>query len=517
MGAPLRPDELILIVNKNEPKGKELAEFYAQQRGVPAGRIVELDLPAGDFVTPAEFRDRALVPLRQLLQQQGLKDRVRCMVTFFGVPLRISELTLSPQEKAEFSALTAELQRVQQIMVARVSALEATARKYQPGFNPARTNAQGEELIHRAEAARNALASAVQRVPAGPAREKATAELMQAMRALQQPVPASQPATASSVTGAAKPHELESLVARIESPEARTAARELSRAMGPAAYLQVLKLHEAFLSPEQSDAAFDSELALLWWGAYPRAGWQPNPLRAGAQPGARPGANIVMVSRLDGPTAQRVHELIETSVAVEKTGLSGRAVIDTQGIAEKAPNAGPYGEFDEHLRRLAALLRKKSRLDVVLDEKPEVLPPGSVNNVAIYAGWYSVSKYVPGMQFSRGAVGFHIASFTMGSLHQPFDGDWSRSLLADGCVATMGPVSEPYLFAFPQPDDFFALLLTGKLTLAEAYWRTLPLVSWKMCLVGDPLYAPYRAAPALSVEDLPPRLHPVFSDPAASR
>jgi hypothetical protein len=94
----------------------------------------------------------------------------------------------------------------------------------------------------------------------------------------------------------------------------------------------------------------------------------------------------------------------------------------------------------------------------------------------------------------------------MTSLHNPADRGWCPGLLNDGVAATLGPVSEPYLHAFPRPDDFFPLLLTGRFTLAEAYWHTNPVVSWKMCIVGDPLYKPYRTNPPLRVQDLPERI-----------
>jgi len=78
--------------------------------------------------------------------------------------------------------------------------------------------------------------------------------------------------------------------------------------------------------------------------------------------------------------------------------------------------------------------------------------------------------------------------------------------MTDGVVATLGPVAEPYLHAFPQPDEFFPLLCTGRLTLAEVYWYSNPLVSWMNTCVGDPLYTPFRVNPPLKVEDLPPNL-----------
>ena len=80
---------------------------------------------------------------------------------------------------------------------------------------------------------------------------------------------------------------------------------------------------------------------------------------------------------------------------------------------------------------------------------------------------------------------------------------WCRGLLLDGIAATLGPVNEPFLQAFPPPDEFFPLLMTGKYTLAEVYWKTLPSVSWQMAIIGDPLYNPFKARPALAIEALP--------------
>lgn len=61
-------------------------------------------------------------------------------------------------------------------------------------------------------------------------------------------------------------------------------------------------------------------------------------------------------------------------------------------------------------------------------------------------------------------------------------------MLEEGIAATIGPVGEPYVQSFPVPEIFFKYLTEGYLTLAEAYLISLPYLSWKMVLVGDPLY-----------------------------
>jgi len=61
----------------------------------------------------------------------------------------------------------------------------------------------------------------------------------------------------------------------------------------------------------------------------------------------------------------------------------------------------------------------------------------------------------------------------------------------DGITATLGPVAEPYLHTFPESRAFFPKLYEGN-CLVEAYYRTKPVNSWQMLLIGDPLYRPFK-------------------------
>jgi len=65
-------------------------------------------------------------------------------------------------------------------------------------------------------------------------------------------------------------------------------------------------------------------------------------------------------------------------------------------------------------------------------------------------------------------------------------------MLEKGVAATIGPVGEPYVQAFPVPEIFFGYLVDGYLSLAECYLISTPYLSWKMVLVGDPLYRPFK-------------------------
>ena len=65
-------------------------------------------------------------------------------------------------------------------------------------------------------------------------------------------------------------------------------------------------------------------------------------------------------------------------------------------------------------------------------------------------------------------------------------------MLEKGIAATIGPVAEPYVQAFPVPEVFFSAILKGDLTLAECYALANPFLSWRMVLIGDPLYRPFK-------------------------
>src|SRR3954471_7296064 len=85
----LTADDLLLVTNKNVPEGRKLAEFYAAQRKVPDGRIVELDLPAVDEIPFNAYEEKVVPVLREFLVKNGLATKVTAAVTFYGVPLRI--------------------------------------------------------------------------------------------------------------------------------------------------------------------------------------------------------------------------------------------------------------------------------------------------------------------------------------------------------------------------------------------------------------------------------------------
>ena len=241
------------------------------------------------------------------------------------------------------------------------------------------------------------------------------------------------------------------------------------------------------INGKETHASVDSELSLVLFDSYNLYRWQPNMLKDEVR---SHNSITLMVSRLDGPDYNIIKGLVDKAIATEKKGLKGIAYIDSRGITSR----NMFGHFDQSLRNLAAFTRSETEIPVREERAAKLFAPGTCPQTALYCGWYSLSKYVDAFDFVDGAIGYHIASFEAASLRDPNSSQWCPSMLMDGITATLGPVAEPYLHTFPEPRAFFPKLYEGN-CLVEAYYRTKPVNSWQMLLIGDPLYKPFKTFP----------------------
>lgn len=240
-------------------------------------------------------------------------------------------------------------------------------------------------------------------------------------------------------------------------------------------------------------ASVDSELSLVRVQGHPVAGWVKNPyfLQFQTEKTEYRKAQVLMVARLDGPDEEIVRRLISDSLQVEKKGLTGTAYFDARWPQpENQKKLQGYALYDNAIHEAAKITKKV--VSTVINEKASLFQAGDAKDAALYCGWYSLAKYVDAFNWQQGAVAYHIASSECTTLKKEGSQVWCKRLLEEGVAATIGPVGEPYVQAFPFPQIFFGLLLDGDFTLAEAYFLSLPYISWKMVLIGDPLYQPFR-------------------------
>ncbi len=248
--------------------------------------------------------------------------------------------------------------------------------------------------------------------------------------------------------------------------------------------------------------AVDSELMMLAHPNYPINAFVPNPVFQNENPGVTERAQIVKVSRLDGPTVDDALALVDRAMAAERTGLLGRAYVDIGGL---------HAIGDQWLESVVTQLDDLG-FSPVVDRAPSTMPATArCDAPVIYFGWYAGSINgpfaLPGFQFPPGAIAFHIHSYSAATLRSSTSG-WTGPLVARGATAVVGNVFEPYLELTHRPNLFLRALTRGA-TLAEAALFALPELSWQTVVVGDPLYRPFAVSGPEQLKNLaalPPRI-----------
>ncbi len=195
-----------------------------------------------------------------------------------------------------------------------------------------------------------------------------------------------------------------------------------------------------------------------------------------------------MTSRLDAANAKIVKRIINDSIEAEQEGLKGSAYFDARWKNPGKKKVAGYGLYDRSIHRAAKSLSEKTQMNVIFNDVGSLFQKGESPDTALYCGWYSLAKYVDAFTWQKGSVGYHIASSECATLRNENSQVWCKKMLDYGIAATIGPVGEPYVQSFPMPEIFFKFLAEGYLNLAESYLISLPYLSWKMVLVGDPLY-----------------------------
>ena len=90
--------------------------------------------------------------MREFLKRNELHDKISCLVTFWGVPLRIGRRSLSSQETRELADLKAQQEQTRSVAEQQVKSLEDLAVRLDPSIHAA-GGGDIESLSRRADAA----------------------------------------------------------------------------------------------------------------------------------------------------------------------------------------------------------------------------------------------------------------------------------------------------------------------------------------------------------------------------
>jgi uncharacterized protein (TIGR03790 family) len=268
------------------------------------------------------------------------------------------------------------------------------------------------------------------------------------------------------------------------------------------------------LPPEfqRNEAAVDSELARLPLIEMnlplsgPFQNWACGVTNTGS---LNPTNGILLVARLDGPTADIARGLVDKALQAERDGLWGRGYFDARGLTQSQTN---YWLGDEWILGAAQVSRALG-FETVVDDTPDLFPASfPMSQIALYAGWYADSAsgpfQLPKVEFMPGAFAYHLHSFSAATLRSASE-RWCGPFLAKGATCTMGCVYEPYLSLTPNVAMFLERFTIGQFTFGEAAWASQPALSWQTTVVGDPLYRPFAKPPMQLHQELTERHSPL--------
>src|SRR3954466_6398712 len=128
-----------------------------------------------------------------------------------------------------------------------------------------------------------------------------------------------------------------------------------------------------------------------------------------------PTNGILLVTRLDGPSAAIARGLVDKAMQAEKDGLWGRAYFDLRSITEPGFKMG-----DDWIRGAAEICTRLG-FETVVDTNSATFPASfPMSQIAIYAGWYAENACgpfaLPNVEFMPGAFAYHLHSYSASTI-----------------------------------------------------------------------------------------------------
>src|SRR5262245_60269978 len=89
---PLRAqsgEQVLLVVNQNDPSSREIAAYYRPRRSVPPANVCSLHTTSNEEIPWPVYVKEIETPIAECLKKNGLVERILYIVTTLGVPLKV--------------------------------------------------------------------------------------------------------------------------------------------------------------------------------------------------------------------------------------------------------------------------------------------------------------------------------------------------------------------------------------------------------------------------------------------
>jgi uncharacterized protein (TIGR03790 family) len=98
---------VLIVVNQPSALSRQIGEYYAERRHIPASNICRLNASTDEQITRSEYDDQIARPIQNYLRGHQLTEKILYIVTTAGVPLKIrGNLGLAGEAASVDSELT---------------------------------------------------------------------------------------------------------------------------------------------------------------------------------------------------------------------------------------------------------------------------------------------------------------------------------------------------------------------------------------------------------------------------
>jgi uncharacterized protein (TIGR03790 family) len=112
VGWALQPGEILVIANGNADKSVDLAKHYVQKRSIPADNLLVLRLTEDEQCSRDEYDKKVAGRVRMYLREKDPDHKIRCLLTMYGMPLKVAQPQMSPAEETQVKALEMQKEKL---------------------------------------------------------------------------------------------------------------------------------------------------------------------------------------------------------------------------------------------------------------------------------------------------------------------------------------------------------------------------------------------------------------------
>ena len=102
----LTPEQVVVVANSKALHSVELAKYYMKNRMIPSDNLIEVKAPITEHCSREDYEKYIKSPVKAFLEKNDPEgDKFRCLVTMYGIPLRVRSPQLSPDERKQLADL----------------------------------------------------------------------------------------------------------------------------------------------------------------------------------------------------------------------------------------------------------------------------------------------------------------------------------------------------------------------------------------------------------------------------